>query len=432
MTNLKHLNLWVWKWHCIAGLIVLPFFILLAITGSIYLFKQDYEQSAYSHIREVTPQGSAISYQQQWAIAQENSSQTLSELILPDRSSSYDSSQTEVSSLATQFKAGRFSKSSYVFVDPYSATVTGSYAVKDTLMQKVRKLHGELLLGKWGTHVIELVASWIVVMVVTGLFLWWPKQGFKGYGLVRIRWNQGTRTRYRDLHALVGFWTSALILAILAGGLPWTEVVGGNFKTLRDSTQTGYPSHWHNSKGLESQQIGTPLTLDQMVAKAQTLDLKGTVTIKLPQSEGAVFSVTNRAPQLHSQQVYHFDQYSGQLIKHLTWADVGALSHGRQIVMRFHQGELFGPANWWLILITALLLAGLAIVGAASYLARKPKNQWAIPQAPEGFKVSFGVIAIILVLSLLLPLFGASVLAILLGHWLHHLWQRRLLQNPAS
>ena len=31
----------VWRWHFYAGLIVLPFMILIAVTGALYLFKDE-------------------------------------------------------------------------------------------------------------------------------------------------------------------------------------------------------------------------------------------------------------------------------------------------------------------------------------------------------------------------------------------------------
>lgn len=42
------------------------------------------------------------------------------------------------------------------------------------------RLHGELLIGKYGSWIVELAASWAVIMVLTGLFLWWPR-GVKVY-----------------------------------------------------------------------------------------------------------------------------------------------------------------------------------------------------------------------------------------------------------
>ena len=41
-------------------------------------------------------------------------------------------------------------------------------------MYFMSSLHGELLIGKYGSWIVELAASWAVVMIVTGLFLWWP------------------------------------------------------------------------------------------------------------------------------------------------------------------------------------------------------------------------------------------------------------------
>ncbi len=137
----KKIHHWLWRWHIIAGLISLPFILLLSVTGAIYLFKADYEQQTYRSMTQVTPSVSYLTYQQQLDIAQkaakENGLAIPTKMILPD--SDYQ---------ATQFIAGRFSSESYTFVNPYTGEVTGQFARKDTLMQKVRKLHGELLLGK--------------------------------------------------------------------------------------------------------------------------------------------------------------------------------------------------------------------------------------------------------------------------------------------
>ncbi len=32
----------VWRWHFIAGLIILPFLLIIAVTGAIYLFKDEF------------------------------------------------------------------------------------------------------------------------------------------------------------------------------------------------------------------------------------------------------------------------------------------------------------------------------------------------------------------------------------------------------
>ena len=41
----------VWRWHFIAGLVILPFVLILAVTGGIYLFKDEINDAAYRHLR---------------------------------------------------------------------------------------------------------------------------------------------------------------------------------------------------------------------------------------------------------------------------------------------------------------------------------------------------------------------------------------------
>ena len=54
----------VWRWHFYAGLFVLPFILVLSVTGAIYLFKPQldrWEERAWLHL----PQAGAVSADQQ-------------------------------------------------------------------------------------------------------------------------------------------------------------------------------------------------------------------------------------------------------------------------------------------------------------------------------------------------------------------------------
>ncbi|QEW20162.1 putative iron-regulated membrane protein [Marinibacterium anthonyi] len=50
----------IWRWHFIAGLVVLPFVLILAVTGGIYLFKDEINDTAYSRLRFVQADGAAL------------------------------------------------------------------------------------------------------------------------------------------------------------------------------------------------------------------------------------------------------------------------------------------------------------------------------------------------------------------------------------
>ncbi|WP_103070066.1 PepSY-associated TM helix domain-containing protein [Aquimarina sediminis] len=406
MKKNEKLNKWFWKWHFIAGLISLPFILLLSITGAIYLFKADYEAPRQQHIKEVTIQGSPISLQEQWEIANKNAVKKPNAVIL-------SSSRSQ----ATEFISGRFAGQSSLYINPYSGEVSGEIISRKTDMFKVRKLHGELLMGKFGTKIVELIASWMVVLILTGLFIWWPVRGWKIKGLFIPRTNEGRRTFFRDVHAIMGFWFSGLLLLILAGGFPWTDVFGQNFKQLQKITNTGYPSTW-NAHHIQSQPKGKALTLDQMVVKAKALHLPGKIKIHLPKDPKSVFSVSNQNPlDLYTQKKIHFDQYSGKQIITNNWEDVGVLMRGRMWVMAFHQGE-FGAWSWWLMLFTAVALAIMSISALISYIMRKRKGDWGTPKVPARFKVGYGIIIMITILAILFPLFGINIILLLIIEYL--------------
>ena len=396
------LNRWFWKQHIVAGLIVLPLMLLLSISGTIYLFKDNYEAAVYRDIRQVTPSGPVLSYEAQRQIAQAAAGVPLTRLVLPSEDDR-----------ATEFVAGQRAAKRTFYVHPTQGQVTGTVVQAETLMHKVRKLHGELLLGKAGTLVVELGASWLFVLLITGLYVWWPARRWSVAGFFTVRRHRGRRLFYRDLHAVLGFWCSLFLLLILAGGMPWTDVFGAQYKRLQELTNTGYPDTYRG-KGVKSRGSGIPLSLDQMVAIAEQQQLKGTVSVGLPRSPQSVFTVSNRARYLRDQWVIHFDQYSGEKILAHPWRDVGLMMNLRQVMMRLHEGQ-YGLWNWLLLLLAAGVLSVSIVAGGISYFMRKPKGRWGLPAVPQRFVVGPVLLLIILILAVVFPLLGASLLLLWLG-----------------
>ncbi|EAY26899.1 PepSY-associated TM helix domain-containing protein [Microscilla marina] len=400
------LHRWIWRWHFIGGIISLPIVILLSITGAIYLFKGSYERTDQQSLKQVKPQTQKISFDKQWEIARKNWRRVPGGVVLPTHQNQ-----------ATEFVSGRFSGKSSLFVNPYNGNIQGKWQINQTDMYKVRKLHGELLLGGYGTKVVELVASWMVVLLLTGLYLFWPQE--RGWrSLFTVRFKASRRILFRDLHAVSGFWFSLLLLLILAGGLPWTDVWGSGFKWVHNQTNTGFPAAWQ-SRQFQSTPQGKPLTLDAMMAQAQALKLPGEVTLSLPTSKKSVFSVSNKTHQLSKMAKYHFDRYSGEQLHRATWDDIGVMMKARLWAMAFHQGE-FGFWNWWLVFFTAIGLLFLSVMALLSYAKRKRKGEWSIPAAPTNWQVGKGMVALIIFLGIFFPLFGLSVIIIFIANGVSH------------
>lgn len=402
-----NLNQWLWRWHVIAGLVSLPFVLVLAITGGVYLFKNKVEQPVIQKIKTVTPQETTFTYQEQLAEAKKDFPYPISAMTLPHGTQQ-----------ATEFVSGKFSHKKSVFVNPYTNEVTGKFKPQDTWMYSIRKLHGELLGGSVGAKIVELIASWLVVLILTGIYVFWPakERGWKGF--LSIRTNLGTRIMFRDIHAVGGFWISLLLFLTLAGGFPWTDVFGNNYKWLQKATNTGFPKAWFGI-GVKSEPTENILTLDEAVAKAKALQLPGKVTIDFPKQANGVYSVSNMVLPLGDMQKIHLDAYSGKVVKRLDWDDIGVLMQARLWLMAFHQGQM-GGWNFALMLFVAIVLTVISITGLLSFKARS----WGIPSAPTNFQVGLGVLLLIALLAIVFPLFGVSLLFIFVGTYIFDRLQR--------
>ncbi len=384
----------------------MPVIALLCATGSVYLFKSNFNDYVYQHARIVSVPETAkpVSYSEQLSAAEEFADHPIMSVTLP-------ASMERATAFRQHVKDRSLSS---VYVNPYTSEVSGTYQQKHSLMQTVRKLHGELLLGLPGTLFVELVASWFVVLTLTGIYIWWPANGFSIKGFFMVRTAHGKRIFWRDMHSVLAFWMSVFMLIVLAGGMPWTDVFGGNLKWVQKQTNTGYPPHWRNSQGLSSnyETASTVISLDQVVSISEARELSGEITIKLPVDDRGVYTISNRAFWLDDQQVIHVDQYSGDVIKALNWTQVGVLMELRQGFMRLHQGE-YGRINLIAVLIVALTFLLATVSSLISYLLRKPKGEWGLPKAPESFNAGLPVVIIMGLLALVFPVFGASLLLIL-------------------
>jgi len=392
----------MWKWHFIAGVVLMPFILLLTLTGSIYLFKSMYETYTNESMMKVVIQDQKLSYEKQFELVSAYTGKNPSKFVLSHKEDE-----------ASTFEVGKWSKKRTIYINPYTGEVQGDIKTSDTLMHKIKKLHGELLLGKVGTKIVELTASWTVVLILTGLYIWWPKNGWQLKGFFIIRFRSGKRAFFRDVHVITAFWLSIFLLLTLAGGLPWTDVWGSGFKKVQKMTNSGYPKNY-NGKKLTSVVLNhESVSLDEMINVAKNLNLEGRVTISIPKKKTNVFTVQNRAADISKQEIYHFDQYSSKEILSYTWEDVGSMRQARTWLMSFHQG-LFGPWNWYLMIIVSLLFFLSGIAGFVSYMLRKEKNDFGIPSVPASFKVGYGIIFITVLLGAFFPLFGASVVVIFL------------------
>ncbi len=204
----------VWRWHFYAGIFCIPFVIVLSVTGTIYLFRPQIEAwqeqkfdrlpvgatSAAPYADQVRSalamfDGGKFAAIEKSTFAPSDGNITQATRVILERDSE---------PVATRQGEGR-SERVRVYIDPAESRVLASVVDQDSFINVVKRIHGELLLGKRGSYVVELAASWTIVMVLTGLVLWLPAK-LQLAGVVYPRLHRTGKTFWKDMHSVGGFW----------------------------------------------------------------------------------------------------------------------------------------------------------------------------------------------------------------------------------
>jgi uncharacterized iron-regulated membrane protein len=437
----------VWRWHFLAGVCTAPVAIFLAITGGLYLWRPQYEDWRYHRLLHVpaSEHGAGASLDAQFAAARATHPEAGLVSFAP-ASAPGRSSETVLSL--------RDGDSVSVFVDPTDAHVLGERRDSERLMQKLRALHGTLLIGKAGQFVTELAATWMFVLVLTGFYLWWPRPKFSAWGFILPRLRSGRRVFWRDAHAVTAVWGSAGMLLLLATGMLWTQAGGGWYRMISAALGQGTPraaeagahqsallgwspplraglaqtldqahsqppggaqpppapphAHHHGHGAGAANLAPGALTLARVEAIAQSHGMPADHAILFPSGPTGVFSVVSDRDRPFERTYLHLDQYSGGVLADVRYGDFGLLGRFGLWAIIAHEGHLFGLLNQILGTCAALGVLLIAVAGLMLWRVRAgmPAGANALGPLPLPVKVGVGVLAG------LLPLLSVSLVAI--------------------
>jgi uncharacterized iron-regulated membrane protein len=397
-----------WRWHFYAAFLVIPFVLWQGVTGVIYLWHEEVADTLWPDLRFVPEvQANAnqkISLDAQLSRVMASRNGEMPKIIkLPNEKNR-----------STQFvfeeKDGLSSPS---FTNPYSGQLLGSVSSKAWLPGLTRELHGGWPLGKTGSWLLELGACWCIVMVLTGVYLWWPRNSKGMAGVFYPRLGLGSRVFWKDIHAVIGMWFSVFFLAFLLTALPWTDV-WGNYVLKPLQTMTGQTapaalgfSHSNHVKANALSSHQTHLMLQQAVNVARREGLNGNLEIRL-KSGNAPITITLKAGRAANERVLQIDRHSGEVLARVNWSDYPIVPKMVSTGVDLHEGTFFGRANQLFNTFIVLALFWLVVTGFIGWFKRRPGKGMSAPPAmqkpwPRWLK------AAVLLLCIAMPLLGLSV-----------------------
>jgi uncharacterized iron-regulated membrane protein len=352
--------------HRYVGILVGIFAVIIGITGSLLIFRQELDGLLHRSLWYVQPN-----------TAKPVSVQSMIDTVkaaYPDHKLAWIEEVFTGRSFDFWMNDAN-DKTLRVFVDQYTGQIIGSY--KDAFFDRVLELHYTLLAGDVGTVIMGIAAGLLFLLCVTGLVLWpgWRKlaTGFS------IKWNAKRQRLNFDLHKVFGIIMVGFIAMTAFTGFCW------NFSDQTDPilhAVTGVPMEEH--KEPESTIVAGQSALDvksvydPFIAQVDQILPGGKISsFGLPTEEKGTFSVYKRLPtdsdRFYGSNIFYFDQYSGKLLKQDVESKKPVPTLGRWFLDSFdevHYGTFWGIPSRIFYIFVGLAIPGLFVTGMVMYLSK--------------------------------------------------------------
>jgi uncharacterized iron-regulated membrane protein len=341
---------------------------------------------------------------------------------------------------ASQIVVGKDSKEYRIYVNPATLKILKIDDEDKRPMNVLFYLHGELLMGDRGSNIVELAASWAIVLILTGTYLWWPRQSRRLAGVLYIRLRQGPQIFWRDLHAVTGILVAGYALFILLSGLPWASFWGGQYllairtfaasHLVHQDWTTGKSAALQQRKELDAnsmpgmQMPGAPATaaasstgefgpLNRLVPKAEGFHLPWPVQVAPPTSPDGLWTVHTDTQDRPLRTTLYLDPATGEVVRREPFSQLPLVDRIVDTGVAMHEGQLFGLANQLLGLTAALGLITLSISAIVMWWRRRQVGVLGAPLPIGKPHWSFALVAAIIALALYLPEMAISLALVL-------------------
>jgi uncharacterized iron-regulated membrane protein len=406
----SHRRSLLWRLHFWSALIASPFVLVACLTGLLYVFTPQIEGSLHGHLDTVQPQAQARTLDEVVLVARQAAPQGWSlHSVVPALDADDSVRVAFTPPMQDKAKAGghgghgghggsgasagaaeakpQFLRPNFgiparavvVYVNPYTAEVLGQLKESERFATWARKLHSSLLQGDGWRWMIELAASWTLVMLVTGVYLWWPRPGQSGLPQAGAK----GRTAWRQWHAFLGVALGLISLVILTTGLTWSQYAGSQVKWARDATGQTPPRIPAGFNSTPSENA-KPLSWEQAVTAIRREAPAVSMMVMAPKGPDGVW----RANQMDKGDPTKrfdllLDAYTGQRLYYSGWAEQTAFGKATAIGIPFHRGE-FGWWNQAILLVFGLGVLFSLVSGWIMFFKRRGPGSRFFPTVPAG------------------------------------------------
>lgn len=284
-------------------------------------------------------------------------------------------------------------KKAAAYINPYTGELTGK-TKRLPFFSTMFRLHRWLLYSAnpqggifWGKVIVGISTLAFVFVLISGIFIWWPRTRKALKTRLQICCNRGMKRFWYDLHVAGGMYALILLLAMALTGLTWSFKWYNNafytvfgVKTSQQSrakqpeTEKGKPNSSQNGKGQGPQEDARLAKVRQSTCSWQRVYEQ--LVAENPEYRQIQLSKNTASVYFHhwgnqrAADRYTFDAKSGQITEETPYASLDKSGKIRGWIYSVHVGEWGGMLTRVLTVLVALLGASLPLTGYYLWIAR--------------------------------------------------------------
>jgi len=380
---------WSAKLHLWFGLSVGLIVFMVSLSGTMYVFKDEIQhqlrkEAMHIPAETITQQPLSIETLKEKVSLELNEKYPVSSVEIPlAQNRAYEFLYYEKNKKAwNYFDEVKINK--LVYVNPYTGEIQGIYNEKYDLFPILKSIHWSLLLkADWGKYVVGIPVVLFIVMLITGIVLWWPKNKKARKGRFRFDWKnvKTWKRKNYDLHNVLGFYASFIALLMSISGIyfayPWVKntfnlALSGSMELPKEKEMKSPDSlHGKNNaffdltarktKKLYSTSSSFRIPLNGKNKKGKTLK---NIPVTVYGEDGR-FAVRNQLA---------FDKYSGKLLINKPHQELSTAEKYAHANYDIHTGSYFGIIGKIIWFMAGLICTSLPVTGFLVWLGKRKKK----------------------------------------------------------
>lgn len=380
---------WSAKLHLWFGLSVGIIVFIVALTGTVYIFKDEIQgvlrkDVIYVKAETITQNPLSIEVLKEKVSLEVNEKYPVSSVEIPlDKSKSYEFLYYEKDKKAwNYFDEVKINK--LIYINQYTGKILGIYNEKYDLFPILKAIHWSLLLNSdWGKYVVGIPVVLFIIMLITGIVLWWPQNKKMRKGRFSFDWKnvKTWKRKNYDLHNILGFYASFIALILSLSGIyfayPWVKnafnfALSGSIELSKEKEIKSPDSLLAKNNSVfdltaqETRKLYS--TSSSFKIPLNGKNKKGKELKNIPVSvygEDGKFTIRNQLV---------FDKYSGKLLSNKPHQKLNNAEKYANANYDIHTGSYFGIVGKIIWFITGLICTSLPVTGFLVWLGKKKKG----------------------------------------------------------